>query len=376
MVKVDKRKPKENVFFMLRERIRGYDLRSNDKLTFKCQACQVTLEREFKLEKITSLKKVEMQLESFSGIGDKEEDNKNDLILTAISRRKVNHKNFESLRDLINGKIKPELSTVEFEISVSRSFAPFATLKLSDFDRLRDLVTTVKTVLDDAAGRTFRLLRWRTNGSGSYNHHGGCTYYFSFDFKEWHALPVDSGVFLDVTRYITATSNITKEIERSVDNGLDEPVGLSLFREAWRLRQSSPRSSIVMGVAAAEIALKECIRTLQPETLWLLENIPSPPMVKILIKYLPILPIKVLANGKLPLPPNSVIKDIEKGVQIRNELVHTGKNIPNDVTIGEILFSIEDMLWILEACKGHEWALEYIRVITKNEMGLVQGENY
>lgn len=53
-----------------------------------------------------------------------------------------------------------------------------------------------------------------------------------------------------------------------------EPVAHELWREAWNLRHANPRSSLVIGVAAAEVGLKQLIAALVPDAASLVENIP------------------------------------------------------------------------------------------------------
>src|SRR2546422_3448400 len=68
------------------------------------------------------------------------------------------------------------------------------------------------------------------------------------------------------------------------------PLGHELLREAFRNQRDNTRSAVVMAVAAAETAMKELVVTLAPETRWLMENIPSPPLDKIIREYLEQLP--------------------------------------------------------------------------------------
>jgi hypothetical protein len=59
-----------------------------------------------------------------------------------------------------------------------------------------------------------------------------------------------------------------------VEAGDREPVALQLFREAWELKRSNPRSALAIGIAAAEIGVKDLIASLIPNALWLVT--PSP----------------------------------------------------------------------------------------------------
>jgi hypothetical protein len=53
--------------------------------------------------------------------------------------------------------------------------------------------------------------------------------------------------------------------------------------------EASSRSSIVFSVLAIEIAIKEVIARLSPQSTWLIDNLNSPPIEKILKEFIPIL---------------------------------------------------------------------------------------
>jgi hypothetical protein len=87
---------------------------------------------------------------------------------------------------------------------------------------------------------------------------------------------------LSVTHMIYARNAQIDEVVRKVEAGVEEPLGRQLFREAWSQVGTNPRSALVIGVTAAEVGLKRLIATLVPGTDWLMEEIPTPPVGKIL----------------------------------------------------------------------------------------------
>ena len=91
-----------------------------------------------------------------------------------------------------------------------------------------------------------------------------------------------------------------EEIVRMVESGDQEPVAHQLLREAWELRSSNPRSALAIGIAAAEIGVKDLIASLVPNAQWLVMEMPSPPVVKILREYLPMLPVRGRFKDKTP----------------------------------------------------------------------------
>lgn len=139
-------------------------------------------------------------------------------------------------------------------------------------------------------------------------------------------------------------------------NDLAEPLGHALVREAAALASESPRSSILIMTAALETAVKMHISHVAPDTAWLLEEIPSPPIFKILRDYIPA--IHRIRGNEIhfweKVKPS--IKKVQKLIELRNKVAHTGK-IPEDAgPIRNDLILVSDMLYLLDVLDGHDWA--------------------
>lgn len=132
-----------------------------------------------------------------------------------------------------------------------------------------------------------------------------------------------------------------------------EPVGHELWREAWNLRNSNPRSSLVIGVAAAEVGLKQVISLLVPEAKSLVENIPSPPLDAIMRKVLPDLPIRADVEPTRR-APRHLRTAITSAVEDRNRVVHLGA-MPRS-NLRETLLAIREFLYMLDMYAGQPWA--------------------
>lgn len=132
-----------------------------------------------------------------------------------------------------------------------------------------------------------------------------------------------------------------------------EPVGHELWREAWNLRNSNPRSSLVIGVAAAEVGLKQVIALLVPEAKSLVENIPSPPLDVMMRKVLPDLPIRADVEPTRR-APRHLRTAITSAVEDRNRVVHLGA-MPRS-SLRETLLAIREFLYMLDMYAGHPWA--------------------
>jgi len=132
-----------------------------------------------------------------------------------------------------------------------------------------------------------------------------------------------------------------------------EPVAHELWREAWNLRHSSPRSSLVIGVAAAEVGLKQLIAALVPHASSLVENIPSPPLDTMIRKVLPDLPIRADVEPARR-TPRHLRTAIVAAVEDRNRVVHLGAMPRADLR--QTLLAIREFLYILDMYSGHPWA--------------------
>jgi hypothetical protein len=111
-------------------------------------------------------------------------------------------------------------------------------------------------------------------------------------------------------------------VEEMFREGVREPVSEELLREAEAQPHANPRSSLLLAVAAAEIGFKELVADLVPGAEWLALNLQSPPLVKMLKEYLPMLPVRV-GGPALP-PPKPIPQILDDAVRRRNELSHRG----------------------------------------------------
>jgi len=142
--------------------------------------------------------------------------------------------------------------------------------------------------------------------------------------------------------------------------GQDEPIYHVLFREAWEQRSSSPGSALVIGMSALEVGVKSLIATLVPDARWLAMHLPAPPLIQILVDYVPTLPAQHAFSGKVKPPPPAVLDAIRKGVTLRNDLAHRGERPPDFDTLESILLAIKDCLWLFDYYGGYAWAAEFI----------------
>ena len=138
-----------------------------------------------------------------------------------------------------------------------------------------------------------------------------------------------------------------------------------------------------MSIAALEAAAKRCISELVPRTTWLLDNMPSPSVFKILRDYIPTLPARNLICGEVVIP-KALRSCIQDGVEVRNKIIHVGEipakeqeskgytrfrlNLRSETY--SLLFAVRDTVWLLDYYQGHSWALDYVRKSTLESMGI------
>lgn len=209
-----------------------------------------------------------------------------------------------------------------------------------------------------------QLLRWRIGYRNARNpvrlFH---SFMWSTDNVTWKLVPDSIHAEFDfgIPYYQRVPDEVIASLHDLWRNNIGEPLAHELFQEAWSQRQENPKSSLVIGVAAAETGMKQLISKLVPSSAWLVENTQSPPLAEMLEKYLPSLPTNVRITNELPPPlPKSIIEIIKKAVNLRNSIVHGKKVHLETKALREILNVIHDLLYIFDLYAGHLWALQCI----------------
>lgn len=217
----------------------------------------------------------------------------------------------------------------------------------------------VEDVLREKAQSSLKILRWRYNVPGLHKPFSVKWTEWSFDSLTWYPAPTDMHVRASTAGMLPREDKgFSSELKNLMESKTIEGLGHELFREAWEQRFNNPRSSLMIAITAIETGVKEYIATQIPDAEWLIAEIPSPPVVKIIGQYLP----KVKTNSVLfPHFPKLSVSFLEKWVNKRNMLTH-GKRVEllSD-ELEEALLYIQDLLWFIDVCQGNEWAKEYIR---------------
>lgn len=222
----------------------------------------------------------------------------------------------------------------------------------------------------DLLKRTVKVMRWRKRARGPHNPFlGAGPDEFSLDSVAWHPLPQSIHMRTSSRGSLSFRGSEWNEVQSLVENGTNEPFSFELFREARGHQRDDLRSALVIGVAALELAAKECISSLIPDATWLVQEAPSPPVHLILREYLPKLPARNRIDGRVPTPPEDQLERLRKGIGKRNQLAHSGPTNVSRDEVDELLNAIEDVLWLLAYYSGAQWALRYVTVKTRAALG-------
>ena len=259
--------------------------------------------------------------------------------------------------------VKNNQVRIDAEGNVAEGFSVPFELYPADLQTLCD---DVSRELSDGVLRFFKLLRWQQEIDAPHDVFG--------DFKPALYWKV-SGETYSIVGFRRQGGNTirspagitwTDEDERDftalwVDPSAEEPLAHELLREAKAALTASPRSALLMTATALETGVKTHIAKLVPDARWLLSEMPSPPIHKMLRKYLPELHQKrgtALANWAKLKP---LFKDAENLAEHRNDLTHTG-DMPGEVhaALPKLINSVSDLLYILDVLEGRDWAKQCV----------------
>lgn len=265
--------------------------------------------------------------------------------------------------DLLEQNKFPDLNNIDEDIAhhIDENGFMKHMLPLQYFpDSFQSFARQINKELSEFSKNTINAFRWRFAKWGPHNPISSRGMAWSPDKKTWHPVPPSTQIIFDSFAEPPLTSNAVEEIINFVNDGLTEPLGHQLYREAKEQINENPRSSVLMAISAVEVGIKDCISSIIPGAEWLVGNVPSPPIIRILSEYIPNLPCQHKINGKVLPPPKQLLDVLKKGVTIRNDITHRGNPPPKHETIKEILSAVKDTLWLLDFYSGQAWAYEYI----------------
>jgi hypothetical protein len=262
----------------------------------------------------------------------------------------------------IGPELNQELSSCLENGNVKISTLTPATLKAIDhiFSHLRAVSRS-----------TIIMFNWTHGLDGPPDPYGLPYAFYSEDGNIWFQYSQVRRVRLligEATHSIFARNAQIDAVVRKVEAGAEEPLARQVFREAWSQIGVNPRSALVIGVSAAEVGLRGLIGTLIPDAKWLVQEIQTPPVGKVLRKFLPTLPVKARwVDGRPITLPLKIVKLVEKAFELRNKVVHSGALPPSREELATMLRAISDFLWICDVYLGEHWAMKHVSLDTKKD---------
>lgn len=138
------------------------------------------------------------------------------------------------------------------------------------------------------------------------------------------------------------------------------PLYYELLNDGVRTIETSPRSSLVILVASIETAIKHYVAAVVRDASWLIENVQSPPLVKLLSSYLELLPANNHHLESCFRIPKVDLKVIDNAVQVRNEIVH-GKDVNLTAELlGKLKKVATETIYYFDWLLGETWAYQYM----------------
>jgi hypothetical protein len=236
-------------------------------------------------------------------------------------------------------------------------------------DTFQELSSRVRHDLSESINQSVKVLRWRMGMTSSHKPiHSSRGVSFSFDNECWRSLPDDTHAEIEGGPCPRISGRYHNEIQGLISSNQAEPLGHELFLEAWGLRNTAPRSALIIGMSAAEVGFKQCVGKLVPYAEWLANYAPTPPLNRMLSEYLPELPAKLNIEGRVLKPSHRIRKAISEGFEARNGSAHRGAQPPHWRDLKELLLCIRDLLYLLDYYCGFQWALDQIRDEIRQEM--------
>ena len=165
--------------------------------------------------------------------------------------------------------------------------------------------------------------------------------------------------------YFRTLHDVLKEdefqfIQNLVNDSQIEPVYHDIFREAWINRNSSLRSSLVVGFTALETGFKTTFSELVPEWGEKLLSLQSPPIFVLIKDWIGVLPVKNKFEEKVLRPGKKHRGIIRKMTEARNQVVHGRKHKVDPDELQEWLLTIRSILYLFDYYRGNGWALRMI----------------
>ena len=231
---------------------------------------------------------------------------------------------------------------------------------------MQDFCISAVERLKDQLREFYGLMRWRLHDNISPGAHiTSGQVEWSDNGDAWYRLRMVPRYSGEILPQIDLSPAVKEALDDVVHKRLKEPLG----REIWHVarKEADPRTAVILAVTAVEVEVKRLISEIVPDSEWLVANLPTPPAFRLIKTYLPMI-INIPANQ---LPPRSLIRSLQAGIELRNSFVHGGlrgwvgtSDLSPD-QVEEIMETSSDLLWLFDLYRGHSWAVSYLSEETR-----------
>ena len=290
------------------------------------------------------------------------------LFCEAIATREVKKDISEALRSIERGLL-PLDATNQAKLPYTSLFEPHTIIDkkgriapnwavpieyLPQF--LQDFLRITSNDLADAARRFITTLRWRQRASTGFRPFASLGSFWTLDQNSWHVMPDGAYALMTVPTAIAVGPDMDEAISELLQKNEYEPLAHELAREALALHETSPRTALITAVVALETGVKQYIKYAAPDTSWLIENLASPPVERLITDYIP----KLNAVARRPeLTLTSKELDLlKKRISQRNQIAHGAALSADARAVKEFIRFVINVLYKLDFCRGLAWAQE------------------
>ena len=289
-----------------------------------------------------------------------------DFSITTLFERKIKQEMYDALKTIRDGKYKFLSLSFDTDGTKSQSVSVSSGKEGERYDLEKSYVSYFQSLLEEmvsAATNVFALAGWRVGSALDLSDlPDKAKLHWSENNKLWHRLLIrrNSG-FITMGGAVQSSEDVGDELENLIKQGEKAPVYRTFIDQA--MNNYKLDSSLVMAVAALEIAVKNTIQKVHPETDWLLREIPSPPVLKILRDYIPTLNSPFIDDEDGLVAPQELLEEIQKAVNARNDIVHKGSIDWSEKRRYESIVKMELVIRWLEYFQGHIWSPSRTRQI-------------
>lgn len=191
---------------------------------------------------------------------------------------------------------------------------------------------------------------------------------FSFDQKEWYLVPIlplkgilgrpyGNEEYQRLENQVKEkNSYLAQWLVKSMENGQTAPIYPRIYFEAIDILNENIQTAIVLAVEAVEVAVKTCIVHFDNKVKWLIENVQSPPLEKIIKEYLTLL----IPKEYPAIPKELVNHSLHDAIIARNKIVHSGLYKIDEDKANKLVEDLGRIIAYLECYMGYNWATYFL----------------